>query len=124
MSDSYIGQKCTLSQTKKYTQNKSDKIVSFKERLHAPFGKNDFVVGLYVLSTYFRLAYNLSDIYIGKILLTFRTNCTISRTKKHAQINYALCEPCLLSLFTVDHILPDAYIEYIRLILRVFFGPT
>ena len=52
-----------------------------KRRATRRLEKNDFV--MHVFSTY--LDHNLSDIYIGNIRLIYRTNCTLSRTKKHAQ---------------------------------------
>ena len=73
---------CALSRTRKHTQNKPDKIVFFQTARHSSFGKKNYFV-MHVFSTY--LDHNLSDIYIGNIRFIHRTNCTLSRTKKHAQ---------------------------------------
>ena len=95
-----------------HAQNKSDKLVFFQTARHTPFGKNDFVTHVFCAS----LGYNLSEIYIGNIRRIYRTNCTLSRTKKHTQNKldisdlyigqicrlekkYTFCDPCFMSLF-------------------------
>ena len=59
----------------------------FKQKLRlrcgAPFGKKIYVLGTMFLSLL--LDHNLSNICIGNIGFICRTNCTLSRTKKHAQ---------------------------------------
>ena len=89
LSDIYIGNirliyrtNCALSRTRKHTQNKSDKIVFFQTARHSPFGKK-----LVCDACFFHLFRQqfVRDIYIGNIRLIYRTNCTLSRTKKHAQ---------------------------------------
>ena len=112
LSDIYIGNirliyrtNCALSRTRKHTQNKSGKIVFFPTARHLPFGKKLFCDACFFhlfRPQFVRYIYRIFPTYIsdklcpksdqktrakqvGYFRLIYRTNCALSRTKKHAQ---------------------------------------